>query len=257
MASEVGRAVDHGQVHPVVRFTGVLAGAAVTAVRMSLLDVLADAPEAVIIDVADLTVPDSGAPEVIQRVARETMAWPAAHLVLVTSDPAPWRSTGLTVRPSVPAAVAALGSPAPGRRLALDLEPVVGAARRARELVTEACARWELPELAGAGSIVVTELANNVVAHARTPMTVVLTRYAETMAVAVRDRSAGQPRFSGPVAPTAYGGRGLLLIDAVTRGWGSLPLSDGKVVWAILAGEESSGPSRSGLAAGIADPARG
>ncbi|RZU50066.1 hypothetical protein EV385_1828 [Krasilnikovia cinnamomea] len=257
MASEVGHVVDRAQVHPVVRFTGVLAGSEAAAVRAALLDVLAEAPEAVLVDVAGLTVTDPDAPGVLRRVVRETTVWPAAQLVLAAPDPHPWQNTGLTVCPSVATATASLGPPTPGRRLSLDLEPVVGAARRARELVTEACARWELPQLAGAGSIVVTELANNVVAHAGTPLTVVLTRYADTMAVAVRDHSAGQPRFAGPVAPTAYGGRGLLLIDAVTRGWGTLPLSDGKVVWAILAAEESSGPSRSGLAAGMADPAQG
>ncbi|BFU42528.1 ATP-binding protein [Krasilnikovia sp. MM14-A1004] len=257
MASEIGHVVDRAQVHPVVRFTGVLAGSEAAAVRTALLDVLAEAPQALIVDVADLTVKDADAPGVLRRVARETTVWPATHLILATPDPAPWQDAGLSVCPSVTAAAASLGSPRPGRRLELELEPVVGAARRARELVTEACARWDLPELAGAGSIVVTELANNVVAHARTPMTVLLSRYADTMAVAVRDHSAGQPRFAGRVAPTAYGGRGLLLIDAVTRSWGSLPLSDGKVVWAILAAEESSGPSRSGLAAGMADPAHG
>jgi hypothetical protein len=36
------------------------------------------------------------------------------------------------------------------------------------------------------------------------------------------------------VSPTAQGGRGMLLIDAVASRWGSLPLADGKVVWALL-----------------------
>jgi hypothetical protein len=106
---------------------------------------------------------------------------------------------------------------------------------------------------------VVTEMVNNVVAHARTPMTVFLARHGEGMSVAVRDESASVPRFAGPVAPTSYGGRGLLLIDSVSSRWGNLKLDDGKVVWALLddhpqrpaAGERHLG------GAGMADPARG
>ena len=37
--------------------------------------------------------------------------------------------------------------------------------------------------------------------------------------------------------PCAYGGRGLLLIDAVASRWGNLALDDGKVVWALLPGQ--------------------
>ena len=47
---------------------------------------------------------------------------------------------------------------------------MVGAARQARELVTEACARWELTDLVGPACTIVTELVNNVVVHAQTPM---------------------------------------------------------------------------------------
>jgi hypothetical protein len=58
------------------------------------------------------------------------------------------------------------------------------------------------------------------------------------MSVAVRDRSDVIPSYSGgPVPPTAYGGRGMLLIDSVATRWGNLPLGEGKVVWALL--EES------------------
>ncbi|GAB1642909.1 ATP-binding protein [Krasilnikovia sp. MM14-A1259] len=257
MTSEVGHVVDRGRAHPVLRITGVLAADTTADVRQALLDTLADAPEALVVDVSGLMPADGAAADVFRRVARETTVWPAAQLLLTAPDATPWQRPGLPVCPSVPAALATLSAPTPGARLELVLEPVVGAARRARELVTEACARWDLPELAGSGSIVVTELANNAVAHARTSMTVMLSRYADTIAVAVRDRSAAQPHFEGPVPPTAYGGRGLLLIDAVTRDWGSLPLSDGKVVWAILNGEESSGSSRSGLPAGMANHGRG
>jgi len=133
---------------------------------------------------------------------------------------------------------------------------VLGAARRSRELVTEACARWDLPDLAGPACIVATEMVNNVVAHAHTAMTVMLALRGATMSVAVRDRSARVPRFTGaPVPATSYGGRGLLLIDSVARRWGSLTLDDGKVVWAVLEPDDEA--ARQVRSTGMAGQARG
>ena len=102
-------------------------------------------------------------------------------------------------------------------------------------------------------------MVNNVVAHARTPMTVLLARPGATMSVAVRDRSRTSPRFGGLPAPTAYGGRGLVLIDSVASRWGTLELADGKVVWALLADDQAPpGPAARRMhSAGMADPARG
>ena len=91
-----------------------------------------------------------------------------------------------------------------------------------------------MADLAGAACIVITEMVNNVVAHAHTPMVVLLARRDGALSVAVRDESAIVPKFTGPVAPTSYGGRGLLLIDSVADSWGTLPLDGGKVVWALL-----------------------
>lgn len=236
MPSEVRHLVDRGQTYPVVRLTGVLDAGTAPAVRSAVLDVLAEQPEAVVVDVTDLRVPDPAAAVALADLARETADWPGAHLVLCAPDgAAPWHTIELPVWPDCTGAFAALGAPDATHYLSLALEPVVGAARRSRELVTEACERWDLAELAGPACIVVTEMVNNVVAHAHTPMAVLVARHADTMSVAVRDQSAIVPQFTGPVAPTSYGGRGLLLIDSVADRWGSLKLDGGKVVWAQLA----------------------
>jgi anti-sigma regulatory factor (Ser/Thr protein kinase) len=116
-------------------------------------------------------------------------------------------------------------------RLRVELEPVVQAARRARELVTEACTRWDLPDLTGPAHTAVTELVNNAVVHAGTPMTVGLTVQGRELHIAVRDYSHRPPQVS---QPTPYGGRGLRLLEAVASGWGCTPLDDGKVVWAVV-----------------------
>jgi hypothetical protein len=235
MPTEVRHLIDDGQPFPVVRLIGVLDGQTAGHVRSVLLGGLAQQPEALVVDVFDLSVAEPAAVMVLRDVAEETADWPAAHMVLCApSGGGLWQSTGLPVWSSRADALAALGGPEPTHQLSLALEPVVGAARRARELVTEGCGRWDLADLIGPACIVVTEMVNNVVAHARTAMTVRLALRAGSLTVAVHDHSQNVPRFTGAPAPTSYGGRGLLLIDSVARRWGNLLLDDGKVVWAIL-----------------------
>jgi hypothetical protein len=50
----------------------------------------------------------------------------------------------------------------------------------------------------------------------------------------VRDHSAGLPELGGAVSTTAYGGRGLLLVQSVAERWGTTALPDGKLVWAVV-----------------------
>jgi anti-anti-sigma regulatory factor/anti-sigma regulatory factor (Ser/Thr protein kinase) len=242
MPTEVRHLIDSTQPYPVLRLVGVLDSGTVPHVRSALLTGLAEQPEAIVVDVCDLSVADPAAVLVLRDVADETAEWPAARIVLraPSDDDSIWKTAGLPVWSSRTEALAALGTPQPTHHLSLTLDPVVGAARRARQLVTEACSAWDLPELAGPACIVVTEMVNNVVAHARTPMTVRLALRGDTLTVAVHDHSRVVPRFTGPVAATSYGGRGLLLIDSVARRWGNLQLEDGKVVWAILHREDQS-----------------
>ncbi|WP_246614883.1 ATP-binding protein [Paractinoplanes bogorensis] len=240
MASEVRHLVDRGSEYPLVRLTGALDAGTAQAMRAALLDVLAEQPEAVLVDASELILPAPDAVSVLRDVRQETADWPAAHLALCdTRGAAAWPGIGWPVWPGPREALADLGRPDPDHRLHLALEPALGAARRARELITEACARWDRPELAGPACIVVTELVNNVVVHARTPMVVLVATHGSGLSVAVRDHSGIVPTFTGgPVPPTAYGGRGMLLIDSVAERWGNLRLGEGKVVWALLPDSE-------------------
>ena len=238
MPSELAHRVDTGGVHPVLELTGALDA---EVLRAAVLTALADQPEALDVDVTGLAVSAEtrhGA-HALAEVARLDVAWPCTRLVVCTgAGTDAWRTPGLTLAPDLAAAQALLGPAAVGVRIGQDLEPVVGAARRARELVTAACATWGLPRAAGHGAIVVTEMVNNVVAHARTAMTVLLGRHGETVSVAVRDYSGSLPRYTGKApAPTSYGGRGLLLIDSVSVRWGHLGVPGGKIVWALLQDE--------------------
>jgi hypothetical protein len=235
MPSEVRHRVATDQAFPLVRLIGILDRATAADIRSALLDVLAGQPEAVVVDVADLGLARPADAGALRDLREETADWPAARLALADAhDPDRWRDTGWPVWSGAGEAFSALGEPEHDTRLALSLEPVVGAARQSRETIAEACDRWDRSDLAGAACIVATELVNNVVAHARTPMVVLLAVREEGLAVAVRDESPRTPSFTGAPAPTAYGGRGMLLIDSVASRWGSLPLPHGKVVWALL-----------------------
>ncbi|MGK5679068.1 ATP-binding protein [Actinoplanes sp. URMC 104] len=262
MASEVRHLVDRGAEYPTVRLTGVLDAESAGGVRTALLDVLAEQPEALLVEVGGLTLSAPEGAAVLRAVREETADWPGAHLALCDArGAAAWPGVGWPVWPSPRDAIAELGEPDPDHRLSLELDAVLGAARRARELITEACARWSCPELAGPACIVVTELVNNVVVHARTPMVVLLAAHGDGLSVAVRDHSSHVPTFTGgPVPPTAYGGRGMLLIDSVADRWGNLRLGDGKVVWALMSagGDPDGRHQRAGQkATSMADPARG
>ncbi|GAB4103176.1 STAS domain-containing protein [Micromonospora taraxaci] len=145
---------------------------------------------------------------------------------------------GVPAWPTVDGALAAVAATPLAAVLTADLAPAVGAARQARELVTAGCRRWGVPTLIDPACIAITEMVNNVVAHARTPMTVRLAPRDSSLHLAVRDHSSHLPTFAGLSPPDRAGGRGLLLIDTVARRWGSSPVGDGKVVWCVLHPED-------------------
>ncbi|MBB5824497.1 ATP-binding protein [Micromonospora carbonacea] len=232
MPTDLRCVVETDESSGVLRLTGVLDAAGTAAVRDALLVRLCDRPGPVVVDLTRLrlTAPARG---LFAEVRREIADWPAAGVLVV--DP-----TGAAAGPELPVcatlaeATAALTRAPMAAATTTALPPVVGAARQARALVTDGCARWGIGALAEAGCIAVTEMVNNVVAHARTPMTLRLAPGDGTLHLGVRDRSRRQPRYTGVTPPHLAGGRGLLLIDTVARRWGSTLLPDGKLVWAVV-----------------------
>ncbi|GAB3954222.1 hypothetical protein GCM10027614_60950 [Micromonospora vulcania] len=197
----------------VVRLTGVLDVAGADAVRDALLARLCDRPGPVVADVTGLRVADLAGRDVFAEVRREVADWPAADLLLC--DPAvagPGRAdgalAGVPAWPTLDGALAAVAAAPLAAVLIAELVPTVEAARQARELIATGCQRWDLPTLAEPASIAVTEMVNNVVAHARTPMTVRLAPQDDTLHLAVRDHSPRRPAFAGLAPPDRSGGRG-------------------------------------------------
>lgn len=81
----------------------------------------------------------------------------------------------------------------------------------------------------------VSELAANAVEHAHTPFIVTLSAGDGLVLLDVQDGSTCAAVQSAPDA-LAIGGRGLMLVDALSTDWGSSIGGDGvKTVWATFA----------------------
>ncbi|WP_243422451.1 ATP-binding protein [Micromonospora globispora] len=238
MPTDVRCLVETDEASAVVTLTGVLDLAGVSAVRDALLARLWGRPGPVIADLSRLRVVDPAARAVFDDVRREAADWPASALLVL--DPVGAGEGGAPICATLDEAQAALADAPMAAVLNVDLAPSVGAAREARALVTDGCARWGVPDLAEPACIAVTEMVNNVVAHARTPMTVRVAPRDSSLHLAVRDHSPRQPAFAGLAPLTSTGGRGLLLIDTVARRWGSTSLPDGKVVWCVLYADDEA-----------------
>ncbi|MER7458544.1 ATP-binding protein [Micromonospora sp. NPDC126480] len=231
LPTDVRCLVETDESSGVVRLSGVLDPPGTGRVRDALLGRLVDRPGPLVADLTGLRVTDPALWEVFGEVRRAVHDWPAADLLLCDPTGA---VSGAPAWPTLDGALAALAATPLAAVLTVDLPPVVGSARQARQLVCDGCARWGVAELTEPGCIAVTELVNNAVAHARTPMTVRLAPRDSTLHLAVRDHSSRLPAFTGLAPLHTAGGRGLLLIDTVARRWGATPVPDGKVVWCVL-----------------------
>ncbi|WP_308313062.1 SpoIIE family protein phosphatase [Streptomyces sp. ISL-1] len=80
--------------------------------------------------------------------------------------------------------------------------------------------------------LIVSELVTNALVHTQGQVGLDLMLSGERLRVAVSDASPRAPVKPGNVDWEATGGRGILLVQAVSASYGSVPLSSGKQVWA-------------------------
>lgn len=101
-----------------------------------------------------------------------------------------------------------------------------------------ALAAWSLDELADDGALIVSELVSNAVRHARSRSLRVTVIRPESVRVriGVVDKSKRLPEVREP-REGAESGRGLALVGALAKDWGTVRLPWGKRVWAELHGE--------------------
>ena len=239
MPASVRCEVDQLATCLLVRLAGQLSVATAPAVRTALVKHLVEQPDALLVDVSGLEVREAQALSVFAAVRRQAALWPATPVLICRPNPpmAAQLAVGRYGRVEVFDTVAEAMTAASTRRLrSIDevLLPVTGASGRARDLVGEACALWELPGLADPASLVAAELVGNAVEHAGTMLSVRLTLTPRYLIIAVRDGSTAPPRLQGGAPGEVATGRGLVLVNAVARRWGSLVGDDGKVVWATV-----------------------
>ena len=241
MAAPLGWTVDETGGCAVVAVHGRLDLGGTPGLRTVLLNCLAEQPDGLLVDLSAVGIGDETAFAVLDAVATQAARWPGRPL-LVCAPPAAVEE--LLGRPGF-GRLSIYASIEDGRRavdkdhaavpsISDSLLPVAGAARHARNLATEACVGWGLPELVGPASLVVSELVANAVEHARTMMTVTIARPSRHVHIAVRDGVPREPVL-GQSPGLAERGRGLMLVENVAAYWGWLPSRDGKVVWAALA----------------------
>jgi anti-sigma regulatory factor (Ser/Thr protein kinase) len=220
----------------VATLTGRLGLAEVGSLRLALFKCLAEQPDALFVDLAGLAVAQPLALTVFIAVNRQAARWPGIPVLLC----APSTPVGILLAegpgrrlPVFPTVAAATGH-AQARKsmpsLSDEILPISGAARHARNVTTEACLQWDLPDLIAPASLIANELVSNVVDHANTMATLRLSLHPRYLTIAVRDGSSATPVSSA----NAQGGRGLLLVQASAHKWGWMPTEGGKVVWASL-----------------------
>jgi anti-sigma regulatory factor (Ser/Thr protein kinase) len=109
------------------------------------------------------------------------------------------------------------------------------AVMHARRFTSRTLRSWQVESELDVVLLVVSELVTNAVVHTQGEVRLDLTLSAEHLRVAVTDASPRAPAKPMPVDWESTGGRGLLLVEAMTESWGSVPVSGGKQVWGEVA----------------------
>jgi anti-sigma regulatory factor (Ser/Thr protein kinase) len=102
----------------------------------------------------------------------------------------------------------------------------------ARELVRSTLDGHDA-ELIDAAELMTSELVSNCVRHAGTDFEVRISA-CEEVRIEVRDSGRGSPRVLSPT-PREPSGRGLQIVETMSRRWGVIAEPTGKVVWFTIA----------------------
>ncbi|MFE0389383.1 SpoIIE family protein phosphatase, partial [Streptomyces bungoensis] len=109
------------------------------------------------------------------------------------------------------------------------------AVMHARRFTARTLRRWHVEDAADAVLLVVSELVTNALVYTQGAVHVDLTLRGDRVRVSVSDASPRAP--AKPVIDDweATGGRGLLLVEAMSESFGSVPVASGKQVWSEIA----------------------
>ncbi|WP_457186543.1 ATP-binding protein [Nocardioides sp. P5_E3] len=113
----------------------------------------------------------------------------------------------------------------------LEATPISAAGARA--FVSRHLVDHRLTYLVDPVRLVVSELATNALVHGQTPFVVTLSREGDTIRVTVSD-DAAWIADSAPHQSLQVGGRGLVIVNVLSRDWGVITQVRSKTVWATF-----------------------
>ncbi|MFB8774832.1 SpoIIE family protein phosphatase [Streptomyces broussonetiae] len=127
------------------------------------------------------------------------------------------------------------------RRESWTVWRVPEAVRHARRFSRRTLRSWGAAEHVDAALLVVSELVTNALVHTDGKVRLDLTLLSDRLRVSVADASPRTPVKPTSIGWEATGGRGLLLVEAMSTAWGSVPVSGGKQVWSEIALDPGDG----------------
>lgn len=110
---------------------------------------------------------------------------------------------------------------------------------KARQLVTETLAEWDMADFADEVTLIVSELVTNAIVHAAPPISLTLQTAGPAVRGAVTDHGETWPLVH-PADEEDEHGRGLGIVSLVAEEWGVTPQPDGsgKTVWFVCSHPE-------------------
>jgi CheY-like chemotaxis protein len=196
--------------------------------------------------VLDLALPDIAGQEVLSRIREVAAGTQVVILSASTPTDEAWfeeRTAGYVLKDQdldhLVNLLERLG-PRSGDVRVVELPQDPAAAGRAREWVRSALVEWGLEALVDDALLVVSELVGNAVTHAASSCEVTISRARGSVRIEVTDRGEGTPEPQ-PQDGMAEGGRGLVLIGAMSTAWGVEDVPQGKKVWAEIVVERPAG----------------
>lgn len=225
----------------VVRPVGELSPQTYERLRDGLFQYAAEEPAAIVVDLASMQTATASLLTVFPMVRDRIRDWPGLPVVLAAPRQ-PLRalldanavSRSVSTYRSVHEALQGLDAAPPRRRLQVQLACDLASSRLARQLIKRSCQEWDIPGIISDAATVASELIDNMVHHARSEGQLRVDLDRNTLTISVADADPRLPQLRVP-GLCAAGGRGLVLVDKLSRTWGTASRSGGgKVVWAVL-----------------------
>src|SRR5262245_49425834 len=113
----------------------------------------------------------------------------------------------------------------------IDLTPTASAPGEARAFVREHWSAQKAAEILDVVGLCVSEMVTNAIDHAEPPYRLRLSERGRTLRIELEDATVSPPIVQSQ-HPMQARGRGMYLVETLSRAWGVLPSEGGKTVWA-------------------------